>query len=701
MKVGLNMPNTAEIKNGLRNNSDIVIAGLIIGIILMIIIPLSPNVLDFLLVINMTLAMVILLITMFTTEPLQFSVFPSLLLVTTLYRLALNIAATRLILGEAAAGKIINAFGTFVTGGSYLVGAVVFLIITVIQFVVITNGAGRVAEVAARFTLDAMPGKQMSIDADLNSGLITEDEARARRERIQREADFFGAMDGASKFVRGDAIAGIIIIFINIIFGFIIGILQHGMTLSQALTTYTILTIGDGLVAQIPALLISTGTGILVTRTNSDNSFGKDLSKQFLNFPKVLGLASGILFVIGLIPAMPNFLFLSLSAALGYTAYLLHKERQHQKVQEQEIEASQAQETRRQPENVLNYFQVDTLEVEIGYNLISLTDEGQGGDLLQRLAAVRRQCAMELGILVRPIRIRDNMQVHHNNYVIKIRGVQVAAGELLPGHYLAMDPLGQQAEVEGIATTEPTFNLPAWWIEENNREQAELNGLTVVDCSTVMVTHLTEVIKNNADELLGRQEVKELLDVVKERTPAVVDELFPDLMALGEIQKVLQNLLREHIPIRDLVTILEALSDGARINKDADFLTEHVRQAMARTICQLYATEDPMETGRKVVSVITLHPRVDQTVAESVQHTQLGQYPVLEPNQANALLDKLQQQVEKATMRGINPVLLCSPRVRLPFRRMLERYIPNLPVISVNEVIAGIEVEAVGTVNPD
>lgn len=695
------MPRAAEIKNSIRTNTDIVIAGMVIGIVLLIIIPLNPTLLDFLLVINMTIAMVILLITMFTTEPLQFSVFPSLLLVTTLYRLALNIAATRLILGEASAGKIIHAFGTFVTGGSYLVGAVVFLIITVIQFVVITNGAGRVAEVAARFTLDAMPGKQMSIDADLNSGLITEDEARARRERIQREADFFGAMDGASKFVRGDAIAGIVIIFINIIFGFIIGVFQHGMSLNQAVTTYTVLTIGDGLVAQVPALLISTATGILVTRTTSDNSFGKDLSKQFLNYPKVLGLAAVILFAIGLVPSMPTLLFFALSAALGYTAYLLHDERQKQRLQAQEIEASKAQETRRQPENVLNYFQVDTLEVEIGYNLISLTDESQGGDLLQRLAAVRRQCALELGILVRPIRIRDNMQVHHNSYVIKIRGVQVASGELMPGHYLAMDPLGQQTDVEGIATTEPTFNLPAWWIEERNREQAELNGLTVVDCSTVMVTHLTEVIKNHADELLGRQEVKELLDVVKERTPAVVDELFPDLMSLGEIQKVLQNLLRERIPIRDLVTILEALSDGARLNKDTDFLTEHVRQAMARTICQLYASDDPMNEGRKVISVITLHPRVDQTVAESVQQTQLGQYPVLEPNQANALLEKLQQQVEKATMQGITPVLLCSPRVRLPFRRMLERYMPNLPVISVNEIIAGIEVEAVGTVNPD
>jgi flagellar biosynthesis protein FlhA len=690
-----------QLKQSLKTHNDILIAGLVIGIILMIIIPLSPHVLDFLLVVSITLGLVILLITMFTTEPLQFSVFPSLLLVATLYRLALNISSTRLILSEASAGQVIEAFGNFVTGGSYVVGAVVFIIITIIQFIVITNGSGRVAEVAARFTLDAMPGKQMSIDADLNSGLISEDEARHRREQIQREADFFGAMDGASKFVKGDAIAGIIIIFINILGGFIIGIAQHGMPLADALITYTTLTIGDGLVSQIPALLISTATGILVTRSASDNSFGKDLSQQFLNFPKVLALAAGILFVIGLVPAMPNFLFLALAVAIGYTAYMLHKEKEHEVVKQQEMEATKAQETRRQPENVLNYFQVDTLEVEIGYNLISLTDESQGGDLLQRMAAIRRQCALELGVLVKPIRIRDNMQVYHNNYVIKIRGVEVAEGELMPGHYLAMDPLGQGLDINGIATTEPTFKLPAWWIDENERENAEINGLTVVDCSTVMVTHLTEIVKSHADELLGRQEVKELLEVVKEKTPAVVEDLVPDLMTLGEIQKVLQNLLRERVPIRDLVTILEGLSDGARLNKDPDFLTEHVRQALARTICQIYATPDEADSSRKKISVITLHPKVDQTVADSVQQTQLGQYPVLEPNQANALLDKLQQQVERLTMRGISPVLLCSPRVRLPLRRMLERYLPNLPAVSINEIISGIEVEAVGTVNPD
>ncbi|MBO8137497.1 MAG: flagellar biosynthesis protein FlhA [Desulfotomaculum sp.] len=691
----MQLPSSIDVKNNLKRHNDVVIAGLIIGIILLIIIPLGPTALDILLTISITLGLVILLITMFTTEPLQFSIFPSLLLVTTLYRLALNISSTRLILGEASAGKIIQAFGEFVVGGSYVVGAVVFIIITVIQFVVITNGAGRVAEVTARFTLDAMPGKQMSIDADLNSGLITEDEARYRRERLQREADFFGAMDGASKFVKGDAIAGLVIICINIIGGLVIGMAQHGMPLSEALVTYTTLTIGDGLVSQVPALLISTASGILITRAASENSFGKDISKQFLNFPKVIALAAVIIFIIGLVPAMPNFLFMTLAAGLGYTSYALHKENMQKEMEKREKEAQKAQEQRRQPENVLNYFQVDPLEVEIGYNLISLTDESQGGDLLQRLAAVRRQCASELGILVRPIRIRDNMQLQHNQYVIKIRGVAVAEGELMPSHYLAMDPLGQASDINGIETTEPTFNLPAWWVDENEREKAELNGMTVVDCSTVLVTHLTEVIKSHADELLGRQEVKELIDVVKENSPAVVEELLPDLMALGEIQKVLQNLLREGVPIKDLVTILEALADGARMNKDPDFLTDHARQALARTITQMYAAPD------KKLQVITLHPHLEQKVADSIQQTQLGQYPVLEPSEANALLDKLQKAVESANMKGFNPVLLCSPRVRLPLRRLLERYIPKLPVLSLNEITSGVEVEAVGTVNPD
>jgi flagellar biosynthesis protein FlhA len=680
----------------LKKSSDLIIAGLIVGIVLLIIIPLSPWFLDVLLTLSMTLGLVILLITMFTVEPLQFSVFPALLLVTTLYRLALNISSTRLILSDAAAGKVIEAFGEFVVGGDYVVGMVVFIIITIIQFVVITNGSGRVAEVAARFFLDSMPGKQMSIDAEFNGGLINEIEARDRRKRLQREADFFGSMDGASKFVRGDAIAGIVIIVINILGGFVIGVAQKHMPLSQAVKTYTLLSIGDGLVTQLPALLISTATGILVTRATSDASFGKDLSSQFLNFPKVLMLAAAILFILGLIPAMPNLLFLALAGVIGFMAYTMIQEDGKKATAELEQAAvSQAREQRKEPENVFSYFQVDTLEIEIGYNLIPLTDEEQGGDLLHRLAAVRRQCAGEMGIYVRPIRIRDNLQLNPNAYSFKLRGTEIASGELMPGHFLAMDPLGQGMDVAGVPTTEPTFGLPAWWVSFAEREQVELAGFTVVDCSTVLVTHLTEVIKRHAHEILGRQEVRELLDVVKEKNPVVVEELVPDLLTMGEVQKILQNLLRERVPIRDLAGILEALADGARVSKDADYLTESTRQALARTICRQYAGD-----GSKI-AVITLHMKLEQAIASSIEQTQLGSYPVLEPQVARQILNKLKESVENLTMRGLPPVVLCSSKVRLPFRRLTERFLPNLAVLSLNEIVSNIEVEAVGTVMLD
>lgn len=680
----------------IRKSGDLIISGLIIGIVLLIIIPLSPGFLDVLLTLSITLSLVILLITMFTLEPLQFSVFPSLLLVTTLYRLALNISSTRLILSNASAGKVIAAFGQFVVGGDYVVGMVVFIIITVIQFVVITNGAGRVAEVAARFTLDAMPGKQMSIDAEFNAGLINEKEARDRRKRLQREADFFGAMDGASKFVRGDAIAGIVIIMINILGGLVIGMAQKNMQLLDAVQTYTILTIGDGLVSQVPALLISTAAGIMVTRSTSEASFGKDLSVQFSNFPKVLMLASIVLFILGLIPAMPNILFLTLASCMGFITYsMIQKDKSKKALEQERAAAMQAQEQKREPENVFTYFQVDTLEIEIGYNLIPLTDEKQGGDLLQRLSSVRRQCAGEMGIFVRPIRIRDNLQLNPNAYSFKLRGAEIASGELMPGQYLAMDPLGQELEVKGIATTEPTFGLPAWWVSPHEREQVELAGFTVVDCSTVLVTHITEIIKRYAHELLGRQEVKELIDVVKERNPVVVDELVPDLLTLGEVQKILQNLLRERVPIRDLASILEALADGSRASKDADYLTEYTRQFLARTICRQY-----VGTDSKII-VLTLHPQLEQTIVDSIEQTQLGSYPVLEPGTARQILNKLKESTEKLTLKGLPPVVLCSSRARLPFRRLSERFLPNVAVLSLNEIVPNIEVEAIGTVMLD
>lgn len=679
----------------LKKNSDIMVAGLIIGIILMIIIPLSPGLLDILLVFSITLGLLVLLITMFTTEPLQFSIFPSLLLVATLYRLALNISSTRLILNEAEAGKVIEAFGNFVIGGNFVVGLVVFIIITLIQFVVITSGAGRVAEVSARFTLDAMPGKQMSIDAEFNSGLITETEAREKRKRMQGEADFFGSMDGASKFVRGDAIAGILIILINIIGGIIIGVVQHGMPAAEALKTYALLTVGDGLVTQVPALLVSTASGILITRAASDFSFGKDLSLQFLAFPRAILVASFVLFLLGLVPAMPNTLFLMMSAGLGFTGYYLGREEKRKIGLELRVAEEKASPKHQEPENVASYFYVDLLEVEIGYGLVSMTDEASGGDLLKRLAAVRRQCASELGIFVRPIRIRDNLRLKPDDYSFKIKGVEVAAGTLMPGHSLAMNPTGEEMFIKGISTTEPTFGLPAWWISEENREEAEISALTVVDCSTVLITHLTEVIKKHSHELLGVQEVKELLDLVKEKNPVVVGDLYPEKLTLTEIQKVLQGLLKERVPVRDMVSILESLSDGSRFNRDIDYLIEHVRQGMARLISRQHIGQGGS------LNAVTLHPKLEQTIIDSIQMTQMGNYPMLEPSLTVKLIENLQSFWEKLNQYGNSPVVICSTRIRLPFRRLTERYLPGMAVLSVNEIAQDVDVKIVGTVTAD
>ncbi|HZK18975.1 MAG TPA: flagellar biosynthesis protein FlhA [Clostridia bacterium] len=684
---------TSAARANLKKYGDLLIAAMVVSIVLLIIIPLTPGMLDFLLTVSIALSMTIFLITLFTTEPLQFSVFPSLLLVVTLYRLALNISSTRLILGEAQAGEIIAAFGNFVVGGNYVVGMVVFLIITVIQFVVITNGAGRVAEVTARFTLDAMPGKQMSIDADFNSGLITENEARQRRKHLQEEADFFGAMDGASKFVRGDAIAGLVIIIINIVGGLSIGVLQRGMEVGGALQLYTLLTVGDGLVSQIPALLVSTGTGIHVTRAATGESFGHDLTTQFFTFPRVLYLVGGMLVLMGFIPTMPTLVFAIMGALTGYLAYALQKEQAQKVIEREEMELQEQQKVERQePEDVFSYLQVDVLEIEIGYNLIPLTDEAQGGDLLQRLTRVRRQCASEMGIFLRPIRIRDNLELKPNAYVFKIKGEEIVQGEVMPGHYLVMDPTGETTKVKGIPTVEPTFGLSAWWVSEDDKEEAELADLTVVDCATVLITHLTEFIKTHAHELLGRQELQELIDEVKKHSPAVVEELIPNLLTLGEIQKVIQNLLRERVPVRDLVTVLEALADAARTNKENDFLTEYARNSLARTISRQYASP-----GGKI-AVITLHPKVEQLLIESTQQTQFGSYPALEPGKMQLLLSNVKKVAEKLTLKGMPAVVLCSSQARMLFRRLTERYMPQLAVLSLNEISQEVEVEAVGTV---
>ena len=676
----------------IRNNMDMVVAAAVVGIVMIIVVPLSPLLLDIFLTVSIALSIVILLLTLFTTDVLQFSVFPSLLLVVTLFRLALSIASTRLILGQGHAGSIIAAFGNFVTGNNYIIGLIIFIIITIVQFVVITNGSGRVAEVAARFTLDAMPGKQMSIDADFNAGLIDEQEARRRRQNLQKEADFYGAMDGASKFVRGDAIAGIIIVLIDIIGGFAIGVLQHGMSVEEAIQRYVVLTVGDGLVSQIPSLLVATAAGMLVTRSASVGSFGEDLGTQLLTFPRVMMLAAGILLIMSFVPQIPFFPFFMLALLAGASAYLLLGEEQKQK----EVAAEQAAEKTvmrpLQVEDIHQLLVVEPFEIEIGYNLISLTDHSQGGDLLERITACRRQCALELGLVLEPIRIRDNLQLSPNAYRLKLKANEIASGELRPGYYLAMNPIDGQVELDGYETTEPTFGLPAKWIAAEDKEKAEMLGYTVVDVTTVLITHLTETIKAYAHELLGRQEVKNFIELVREKQPAVVEELVPDLLSLGEIQKVLQNLLRERVPIRDLVTIFETLADHARTTRDVDVLTEYVRQALARTICGLY-------TDNGTLKVISLSAQVEQQIAESIQETAHGNFPILQPQTAQNLFKQIAVFADRIAMQGYTPLVLTSSRIRLPLKRLAERFMPNLVVLSFNEVVAGLEIESVGMVN--
>ena len=678
---------------GMMANADILVAAAMVAVVMIIIIPIPPLLLDILLAFSIAFSLITLLLTLFTTETLQFAVFPSLLLMVTLFRLALNISSTRLILSEAKAGSIIAAFGSFVTGSNYAVGLIIFIIITVIQFVVITNGAGRVAEVAARFTLDAMPGKQMSVDADFNAGLIDEETARMRRRKLQAEADFYGAMDGASKFVRGDAIAGIVIVLVNILGGFVIGMVQQGMGLTQAIETYIMLTVGDGLVSQIPALLVSTAAGMLVTRSASDGSFGHDLSKQILGFPRVMMLTSGILLIMALVPQIPFFPFFVLAAATGFAAYTLLDEQKREE-DRKKIEAARKEEKPAAPENVLSLLAVEPLEVEIGYSLIPLTDSNQGGDLLERITASRRQCALELGIVVQPIRIRDNLQLPPGTYIFKLKGNEIARGELRPGHYLAMNPLESDGhmDLEGFPTREPTFGLPATWIPANKKEAAELEGHTVVDVTTVMITHLTETIKLHAHELLGRQEVKSLIDLVKEKQPAVIDELLPELLTVGEIQKVLQNLLRERVPVRDLVTIFETLADYARTSREIDLLTEYVRQALGRTLCHQYAEEGKLR-------VLSLDPRLEQKIADAIQVTAHGSYPVMDPQSTQNLMSELSVRAEQEMMQGRQPIVLTSSRIRLPFKRLTERFLPSLAVLSFNEIVPGVEVESVGMVS--
>ncbi len=675
----------------LNQFSDVILALGVVTIVIMMIIPLPPFLLDLLLALNITLSLTIVMISIYNVEPLQFSVFPSLLLVTTLFRLALNVSSTRLILLYGYAGEVIMAFGTFVVGGNAVVGFIVFIILILIQFIVITRGAERVAEVAARFTLDAMPGKQMAIDADLNAGLINDTEARTRRRNIQREADFYGAMDGASKFVKGDAIAAIVIIVVNILGGFIIGMVQRDMSVLQALQTYTLLTVGEGLVNQIPALLISTATGLVVTRAASENNLGHDIAAQLLAYPRVFFLVAAVLTLLAAVPGLPGIPFVSIAIIIAGVGYILQKtaktaaETEVSKLEEKEREEV------RKPESIVSLLQVDPIELEIGYSLIPLVDVAQGGNLLDRVVMIRRQCALEMGIVVPTIRIRDNIQLKPSAYVIKIKGIEVAKGELLLDHFLAMNPGTVSDTIPGEETIEPAFGLPAIWINEAYRERAELSGYTVVDPISVLATHLTEVVKGHSDELLGRQDVQTLVDSVKQDHPAVVSELVPAMMSLGEIQKVLVCLLRERVPVRDLVTIMETLADSATFTKDPEILAEYVRRALSRNITRQYIQNN-------TITCLTLDPQTENQIVASVQHSDRGSFVSLDPGSMQQLIASLSKELQKLTSAGYHPILLTSPASRLYVRKITERIAPNLVILSFAELENQIEIQSLGMV---
>jgi flagellar biosynthesis protein FlhA len=679
----------------LSKYGDVLVAMVIIMVVAMLVIPVPPGVLDVLLALNLTISVGVVLVTIYNSEPLQFSVFPTLLLITTLFRLALNVSSTRIILQGLDAPQVITAFGEFVVGGNAVVGFVVFLILVIIQFVVITRGAERVSEVAARFTLDAMPGKQMAIDADLNSGLITEQDARARRRNVEQEADFYGAMDGASKFVKGDAIAGMIINVINLLGGIAVGVLMLGLDATSALQRFALLTVGDGLVSQIPALLISTATGIVVTRAASDGNLGQELLGQLMRQPRVLFLTAVTIGGLGMVGGMPRLPFLTLGILLGLLGWQLQRAARRREAEEASQAATQGEVAAaaedRKPENVLGLLAVDPMEIELGYGLLGLADASMGGDLMERVVMIRRQTALDLGLVLPYIRVRDNMSLKPNQYVIKLKGIEVAQGELLPDHFLAMDPGNVVSPVPGMETREPAFGLPALWVAEVDRERAELAGYTVVDPPAVIATHLTEVIRSHSHELLGRQEVKQLVDLIKESHPAVVEELQRGL-SLGEIQKVLQNLLREGVSIRDLVTIFETLADYGAANKDLELLTEYVRSGLSRSIARQYGL-----TGK--VRVMTVHPDLEQRIGGAVDRQPGGTYLNLEPELIHRLLQSLTRLAGDMAALGSQPLVLVSPGIRPYFKRMTDRALPKLIVLSYNEIDPNLEIEAVGMVN--
>jgi flagellar biosynthesis protein FlhA len=672
--------------------SDVVLAFGVIGIIAVLVIPLPPALLDFALAFNITFSLVVLLTTLYITRPLDLSVFPGMLLIITLMRLSLNVASTRLILGEAYAGEVINSFGNFVVQGNYVVGFIVFVILVIIQFVVITKGAGRISEVAARFTLDAMPGKQMAIDADLNAGIITDKDARLRRENIAREADFYGAMDGASKFVRGDAIAGILITLINIIGGFIIGSAINGMSLPEALRTYSLLSIGDGLVSQIPALLVSTASGIIVTRAASTSNMGTDLTRQFSRQPRAIMVGSVALMLFGIVPGMPTLTFVVLGLALGGVGFLAKESQRKHAVAELEAKTKAKVDQPAPEPRTEDLLKVDTIGLEIGYGLIPLVDAKQGGDLLDRIASIRKQLASELGIIVPSVRIRDNVRLKPSEYQIKIKGIRVAGAELMLDQVMAINPGFVDEEIEGFKTKDPAFGLDARWITPSLKEVAEARNYTVVEPSAVLATHLTEVIRSSAAEILTRQDVQHLVDTLKEDYPALVTSVIPDILHLGTLHKVLESLLAERVPVRDLATIVETASDYATATKEPDVLAEYVRMSLKRQITEM--TKD--DSGK--VNVFTIDPALEQQMADSVQNTKQGLMLVMDPQVTEKVLVAVGKEADKMQTAGLTPVCICSPNVRLALRRLIEASHPGLTVVSYNEILPQVELVSMGMV---
>lgn len=690
------MDNKAKAKKGGLTPAEIVISFLVIGIVGLIIIPLPTSLLDIFIVTNLTIAINILLITLFTKSVLEFSTFPTVLLITTMFKLGLNMSSTRSILTTGNGGHVIGAFADVVAGENYIVGIILFVIIMIVQLVVVTNGSGRVSEVSARFTLDAMPGKQMAIDSDLNSGAITEEQARQRRKDLQREADFYGSMDGASKFVKGDAIAGIIIVLVNLIGGTIIFTAKGDLSITNALSQFGKLAIGDGLVSSIPSLLISLATGVIVTRSEDNSTFGTDIASDALRNPQLFKVVGVILLVLALVPGFPKIPFIVLSLAM-FAANVLVKQKEEQRIkerikEEQTLALQRKKEEQEEDDDVAS-FQVEPLSIEIGYGLIPLVDSTIDNSLMNRISAIRRQTAHELGILVSPVRIRDNLYLNANDYSIKIRGNEVGHGDIYPDKYMIISQSDDGSfPFQGIPTKEPAFQLDALWIDEKDKENADLQGFTVIEPLTVIATHLKEIIHAHAPELLGRQEVQKLLEGIKANNNVVIDELIPDIMRLGEVEKVLQNLLEENVPINDLATILETLADYGTVTKDTEVLTEYVRQGLRRTIANKYADENDR------INVVTIHPKVEEMVSQSIQKTATGSYPVMKPDSVNKILTAIGDISQQMAAQNMNYVILTSPKIRLAFRKLIAFNFPDVAVLSLNEIPNEIAIESIGNI---